>query len=249
MNTRAFVLGGGVAATLFVAAAAPGAALSAGRHLVYGFTWGTQSDLQVHTSGVDSAPGANAGSGTNDYVGGLGDQGTITVDVLSEQPDKGLVIKVSEQAQKTRSAAAATCVAYATTGVICDPNATVNPEEMSLIRFLGPGFVNPDSLDAKRHWSVQTSTPQYSLKADYTIAKDADGLMTIDENREIAQQQPTVETTDVTATIGYDFNRALPTSVDEYSIARSQSGTGEYQTVKTQTELHLESDSSAGVKG
>jgi hypothetical protein len=246
MNPRALGVAGALASLLYASAAttSPGAT-TAPRHLVYAFTWGTQSDLQVHSSGVDSGPGASGGSGMTDFTGGLGDQGTITVDVLSEQPDKGLVIKVSEQAQRTRSAAAATCVVYATTGVICDPNASVNPEEMALIRFLAPNFVDPGSIDAKRHWHVQDATPEYSLKADYTIGKNAGGLMTIGEERQIKELQPNVATTSVTTTIGYDFSRTIPTAIDEYSIQRSQGGSGQYQTVKTQTVLQLKSDSLA----
>lgn len=213
------------------------------RHLVYSFTFGTVTDLEVHSSGVDSGPGANTGSGMSDYTGGVGDQGTITVDLLSEQPDHGLIVKVSEQAQKTRSENVATCVVYATTGVICDPNATVNPEEMALIRLLAPAFVDPDRLDASRHWKIENSTPDYSLTSNFTIAKNANGIMTIDENRVIREQQPQVSTTDVTATIGYDFSRTIPTSVSEYSIERSQAGMGQYNTVKTQTILQLRSDS------
>jgi hypothetical protein len=224
-------------------------AAPATRHLVYGFTWGTQSDLQVHSSGVDAAPGAaNNGSGISDYTGGLGDHGTITVEVVSQQPDKSLVIKVSEQAQKSRSAPAATCVVYPTTGVICDPNATVNPEEMTLIRFLAPTFVDPNALDAKQHWVVRNATAQGSLTADYSIAKNAGGLMTIDEQRVIKEQQPAAVTTNISTTIGYDFNRTIPLSINEYSIERSQSGTGDYQTVKTQTVLNLTTDSQ-GSKG
>jgi len=67
--------------------------------------------------------------------------------------------------------------------------------------------------------------------------------MTIDENRIIRQQQPQISTTDVTTTIGYDFGRTVPTSIDEYAIERSQAGMGQYNTVKTQTILQLRSDS------
>lgn len=215
------------------------------RHLVYSFTFGTQSDLEVHSSGVDSAAGANTGSGMTDFTGGVGDQGTVTVDVLSEQPDHGLIVKVSEQAQKTRSEGAATCVVYPTTGVICDPNATVNPEEMAVIRLLAPTFVDPDRLDAARHWKIENATSSYALTTNFTIAKNDNGIMTIDENRVIKQQQPEISTTDTTATIGYDFGRTIPTSVNEYSIERSQAGMGQYNTVKTQTVLQLRSDSNA----
>jgi len=244
LATRAVCFG--IACAAVAAAPAPAAPLP--RHVVYAFTWGTQSDMQVHSSGVDSGPGANNGSGVSDFTGGLGDQGTITVDLVSQQPDKSVVIKVSEQAQKTRSASAATCVVYPTTGVICDPNATVNPEEMTLIRFLAPTFVDPGSIDAKQHWAVRNATPEYSLTAEYSIAKNADGVMTIAEQREIKEQQAGVVTTNISTTIGYDFNRSIPLAIDEYSIQRSQGGAGQYQTVKTQTVLHLTADSAVGAK-
>lgn len=236
-----------VAALLLSCVAVPADADSVAgpRHLVYGFTFGTQSDLEVHSSGIDAGGGASGGSGMTDFTGGIGDQGTIVVDLLSEQPDKGLVIKVSEQAQKTRSAATATCVVYATTGVICDPNATVNPEEMALIRLLAPAFVDPDRIDAKQHWQIANTTPDYSLTSNFTIAKNASGIMTIDEIRVIRQQQPNVATTNVNTTIGYDFTRTIPTAVNEYAIERSQAGMDQYNTVKTQTVLVLKSDSLA----
>ncbi|HEY1654907.1 MAG TPA: hypothetical protein VGF86_07335 [Candidatus Tumulicola sp.] len=223
--------------------AAPGGFVP--RHLVYSFTFGTQSDLEVHSSGIDSGTSfGGSGSGMTDFTGGVGDQGTISVDLLSKQADGGLILKVSEQAQKTRSLPAATCVVYPTTGVICDPSVTVNPEEMAVIRLLAPTFVDPTRLDAKRHWKIENSSAQYSLTSDFTISGAAGASMTIDEVRIVKQQQPSISTTDVTTKIGYDFNRTLPTSVNEYSIERSQAGMGEYNTVKTQTVLTLQSDSS-----
>jgi len=61
------------------------------------------------------------GSGTSNFSGGAGDQGTIAVDVIREQPDHGLVVSVSENAQHDRSAPAATCVVYRQHTAICDP--------------------------------------------------------------------------------------------------------------------------------
>jgi hypothetical protein len=220
------------------------------RHLVYSFTWGTETSREVMTSGINGGnpkggSGQSGSTGVADFSGGIGDQGTVRVDIVSQQPDKGVVIKVSEQAQKTRSAPPATCVVYPTTGVICDPNVTVNPEEMALIRFLAPTFVDPDSLDAAHHWKIEDATPQYSLVSNFTIANNANGIMTIDENRVIKQQQPEVSTISANTTIGYDFGRSVPTSVNEYTIERSQGTMGEYDTVKTQTVLQLQSDSQA----
>ncbi len=61
------------------------------RHLVYTFTWGTSTDLQMQNSGMTDS-GGTSGSGTSDFTGGTQDKGTITVDIMREQPDRGLVI-------------------------------------------------------------------------------------------------------------------------------------------------------------
>lgn len=235
-----------LAAALLVPAAAPAqnAPAAPTRHLVYAFTWGSQSDLEVRDSGVSAEGGASGGSGISDFRGGESDQGTIAVDVVREQPDKGLILDVSETAQHTHNAAVARCVAYGNTSVICDPNKTVYPEELTLLRFLASNFVDPNQLDSQSHWKVVSdSGAAYSMVADYTIAKNADGVMTIDEKREVKQTQAATTTTDITTTIDYDFNRTIPTSVNEYTIARQAAGMSQYQTVKSQTVLRLQSDS------
>jgi hypothetical protein len=237
----------GAVAALLVCTLSPASATAdtVQRHLVYSFTYGNQSDLEVHSSGIDPGGGASGSSGMSDFTGGLSDQGTISVDVLSQQPDGGLVLKVSEQAQHTRSAAPATCVAYPNTGVICDPNATVNPEEMALIRLLAPKFVDPDNLDAAKHWKIEEPGAQMSVTSDFTIARNQGGMMTIDETRTVRQQGSQTVTTNLTTTISYDFNRSIPIAVNEYAIARGAAGMGQYNTTKSQTVLQLRSDSAA----
>ena len=98
------------------------------RRLVYTFTWGTSSDLQMQNSGMTESGGTN-GSGTSDFSGGAQDRGTISVNVIREQSDRGLVISVSEQAQGQRSALPVTCVVFGNTNMLCDPNGKVNAEE------------------------------------------------------------------------------------------------------------------------
>lgn len=92
------------------------------RHLVYAFTWGATTDLEVHTAGF-AEDGINARtfgepSGMSDSTGGTEDKGTITVNVIREQ-------------------APATPTSFAT------PNANMNPEEVELVRLLGPTFIDP----------------------------------------------------------------------------------------------------------
>lgn len=116
------------------ASPSPGAPV---RHLVYSLTWGATTDLETHTSGFADETGAmkspGAPSGIASSTAGTQDQGTITVDVEREQPDRGLVVDISEQANGRRSAPSATCVVFGNTHIICDPNKKINAEELTLL--------------------------------------------------------------------------------------------------------------------
>ena len=215
------------------------------RHLVYAFTYGVSTDRQIHSSGmggssINASEGSNA-SGITDYTGGSSDKGTIVADVVSEQPDSGLVIVVSEQGQSTRKADPATCVVFSDTTIVCDPNKRVNAEELTLLRFLGAHFVDPNNLDAKSHWHVERDGP-VTTSADYTISKNNNGVMTIDEVRNVKEASSQPLTTSINSTIGYDFNKAVPTSITEYLIQRSEQGE-QYNTIKSETVLTLQTDS------
>ncbi len=228
------------------------------RHLVYSFTWGTTNSTEVHTSGMAEGSGGSGGgmaatspsssgsaSGISSFGGGASDHGTIAVDVLRQQPDGGLVVSVSEQAVERRSAPPATCVAYGDLTVVCDPNKKITVEELTLLRLLGSNFVDPNQLDAAKHWRRQQQAGTSSSISDFTISKNANGIMTINESRvEKDSGGARPQTSDVNATIGYDFGRTIPTSVDESTTMRSEQGE-QYQTVKSETVLQLQSDSSA----
>jgi hypothetical protein len=219
------------------------------RHLVYTFTWGVGTDSERNTSGIAESGGAagtgdmGAPSGMVDSTAGTSDRGTIIVDVLREQPDTGLVVDVSEQARGRRSAPPATCVVFSDTTVICDPNKKVNAEELTLVQYLGVHFVDPDQLDARKHWHVERDGP-ISTSADYTITKSNGPMLTISETRVVKENDVHAQTTDANATIDYDFTRALPTHVRDYSIERMQAGNN-YTTVTSETVLSLQSDSMA----
>jgi hypothetical protein len=236
---KAFVAG--LIAALVFAARVPAAADTAPvRHLVYSFTYGSQQSMTAR-----DATTISAGSNISHYGGSLGDKGTMTVDVISEQADKGLIVSISEQGENTRKAPPATCVVYGNTSVICDPNKTVNPEEYALLRFLASNFVDPNQLDAKQHWKVTQNGDGMSVFADYTIETNAGGIMAISETRKITQAAPRSMTTNVQTKIGYDFNRLLPTSVDEYVTQRTDAGAQGTSTTIYQTTLKLVSDSMA----
>jgi hypothetical protein len=231
----------GLSAALILAASAPAFADTAPiRHLVYAFTYGSQQSITAR-----DATTISAGSNISHYSGSLGDKGMMTVDVISEQADKGLIVSISEQGENTRKAPPATCVVYGNTSVLCDPNKTVNPEEYTLLRFLASNFVDPSQLDAKQHWSVNQNGEGIDVRADYTIETNAGGIMAISETRKITQGAPRSTTTNVQTKIGYDFNRLLPTSVDEYITQRADAGAQGTSTTIFQTTLKLVSDSMA----
>ena len=238
---------GAPSAGLAVEATSPNAPL---RHLVYSFTYGAQGDLTVHSDqgvGYAQAGGqATSGSGiVQDYNGTMQDKGTITVDVMREQPDTGLVVKISEQAENTRKADPATCVVYGSTNMICDPNATINSEELTLLRFVGRNFIDPNKLDDKGHWRLEQSNAVESTTADYTLAPGKNGIVAVHETRVVKDLGGRPVTTDVTTSIVYDVNRQIPTTVQEYAERREASSFSGSMKTTVQTSLNLISDSMA----
>lgn len=219
---------------------------SPARHLVYSFTWGVTTNLEMHTSGFanDSISASTPGepSGITESSGGTEDRGTITVDVRGQQPDQGLVVNVSEEAQGRRSAPVATCVVFGNTTVICESGKKINAEELTLLRFLGSNFLDATQLDSKEHWQVVNNGGDFSTTSDYTITHNDNGAMTIDEIRIVKDSGARPLTTMINSTIGYDSTRRIPVTISEQSVERRESSE-QYQTVKSQTFLRLESDS------
>ncbi len=221
-------------------------AYSSSTRLVYAFTYSSDQNITARDSAnqaqpmdANGAPIGGGGSGASHYHGNLGDKGTITVAIVRQQTDGGLIVNISEQGESIRRAPAATCVVYGNTRVICDPDKTVYPEEYTLLRFLGPQFVDPSQLDANRHWSLTQDAAGESVKAEYTINNNSNGLMQIGEKRTIKQSGTGHLTTDVDTKIGYDFTRSVPTSVDEYATQYTDNGIGGSTRTIYQTTLAL----------
>ncbi|HLY03766.1 MAG TPA: hypothetical protein VKR56_14875 [Candidatus Cybelea sp.] len=226
-----------------------------GPTLVYNFTYSAKQAIQARDSGnsiesVDTEneelAGGNADNGISHYGGFLDDKGTMTVQVVGTEQDGGLVVNISEAGQQTRRAPAATCVVYGSTRVICDPNKTVYTEEYTLLRFLGGKFVDPSQLDANKHWTATgLNGPGLTVLADYTINSNDNGQMQIGEKRIVKASGVGHLTTDVETKIGYDFNRSLPVSVNEYAAQYTDGGLKGTSTTIYQTTLQLVSDTMA----
>jgi hypothetical protein len=180
-----------------------------------------------------------ADNGISHYGGSLSDQGTMTVNIISKQPDGGIVVSISEAGDNIRRAPAATCVVYGNTTVMCDPNKTVYTEEYTLLRFLGANFVDPNQLDAKKHWSIAQKGNDIDVTADYTIDADQNGVMQIGETRTIKDLGVGHLTTDVETQIGYDVSRSVPVSVKEYAQQYTDAGINGTSRTTYQTTLRL----------
>ncbi|HEY2476882.1 MAG TPA: hypothetical protein VGI19_19025, partial [Candidatus Cybelea sp.] len=83
------------------------------------------------------------------------------------------------------------------------------------------------------------------VTADYVIKSDDNGAMQISETRNVRQPNGGSLTTDIQAKIGYDLNKSLPTSVDEYVTQRHDNGVQGTTTTIYQTTLQLVSDTMA----
>ncbi len=202
--------------------------------------------MQQTTSSRDSANQASAavgGSGITHYNGSLNDMGTMTVNIMGEQADKGLIVVISEQGKDTRKAPPATCVVYGNTTVLCDPNKTVNTEEYTLLRFLASNFIDPNKIDAKQHWNVNQAGPTMTINADYTITKVNNNIMSIDESRSVRDKSQGQMTSDIQTKVTYDYGRAVPNTINEYVTQRVEGGVSGSATTIYQTSLQLVSDS------
>ena len=173
---RRIVVVGGVLLSSLAATSSPQAPKPL-RHLVYSFTFDSKQN-----GTVPNDPGT---SGAKTYNGDVNDSGTITVDVMREGSDRGLVVVVSEQAKYTRSADPATCAVYGNTDVACEAGKRVNTEEYALLRFLGANFVDPNKVDANGQWSVSETTGTVKMAAQYTINTNDNGVLAIGETRHV----------------------------------------------------------------
>jgi hypothetical protein len=208
------------------------------RHLVYSFTYESKQN-----GTVPNDPGS---TGKRTYSGKLGDRGTITVDVLREAPDRGLVVVVSEQGEDTRSGSSATCAVYGNTQVVCDPSKPTTSEELTLLRFLGANFIDPSAVDSNNHWSVSPVSPGLTTKADYTISSNDGGMMAIAETRHVENGSLGSDITDIQTKLSYNAAMLVPASVEEYATERRNSGIQGISTTVFQTTLSLVTDSMAG---
>jgi hypothetical protein len=215
------------------------------RHLVYNFDVTFNTTSTIHDSGIGGGPV----SGSTDYHAGNMDKGQIDVDVMTVQPDTGLVVNVSEHAQNTRNSVPTMCVAYGNGMVICDQShGDLNEEEMSLLRVIGRDFINHSLIDNKNHWQYAQSTPQAKETNDYTIESTNGDVLGITFQRylKVTTGQPFEATTN--GTLRYDQKLSVPTMLSEDTVTRRNTGQGNYDRIEEHVTLNLRNDSMASAQ-
>lgn len=163
-------------------------------------------------------------------------RGSIRVDMLGKQSDGGLVVQVTEALGQSASAAA-TCVVFPTTGLVCDPNKPISSEEVTLLRFLAPGVV--DAKEDRPRWQMQDGGPQSSFKATFAVLQNTGGVLTIGEHRSAKGEAGPNSTDESKSTFTYDIARAVPTAIDD-SVVQKTVRYGQYNTTLTDTIYRLQ---------
>ncbi|HKU80686.1 MAG TPA: hypothetical protein VJP76_00850 [Candidatus Tumulicola sp.] len=237
---------------LLLAAIAPVPAASAPpRTLIYAYAYQrSQTDSAEHAYGVDKMDPGGGGTfyfhNVNQHFiapgaeGAENASGRIAVVIERQESDGGLVVGVRDSSLGGDAAAPATCVAFADTTVVCDPNRPVSPAAKALLGVLGRGFVDPSRIDAQGHWRIEPQGPA-GTAADYRILHAANGVIQIREDGVVTHAGSPWKTT-IDATIDYDMARALPTSLVQSTVEESRRGAVD-ETISTQTSLRLVSDS------
>jgi hypothetical protein len=91
---------------------------------------------------------------------------------------------------------------------------------------------------------MTSSGADQNAVSDFTITHNAGGVMSIAEERQITYAGTRHGSLQASSTIGYDFNRTIPTSVKEISTGRVQQGS-DYRDIKSEITMNLTSDSMA----
>lgn len=220
----------------------------------YGDPIGSISPDDCLTGGMKVAGkmsgGIDAGNGGIDWFqvdckGGFGykvgstgqpDRGSISIGMLGKQSDGSLVVRVM-QSPAQHDASAVTCVVYPTTALICDPSKTVSSEEVTLLRYLAPGVVDPNQ--DKASWQLQDGNPKTSFKATFKVLQTAHGIMTVGERRSATGEAGPYSTDDSSSTFLYDVAREVPTAIDD-SVVQKTVRFGKYLTLERQTIFRLQ---------
>lgn len=159
------------------------------------------------------------------------DRGSISIGMVGKQSDGSLVVQLTQTSSDSK-ASPTTCVVFPTTAIICDPSKPVSLEEVTLMRFLAPGVVDPKR--DQKQWQLQDGGPQVSFQATFAVLQNAGGEMTIAERRNSKGEAGPYSTDDSSSTFVYDVARDVPTAIEDSVIVKTVQF-GKYLTSERQT--------------
>lgn len=226
------------------------AAIKPLRHLEYSFNVGILSEMTTHTSGLqaknlDGTPSgpAEPASGLNQSQTGANDDGTIAVDILSVDPDGGVVLGVSEHGRQGRLGEPARCVTYGNTYFVCEGGKQVNAEEMELVRYLGNRFSTLSPLDTNQHWQYRQTAADFQEQTDFTVVSVAQGVASIQLERVSKAGGAGGALSTTNGRIVYDRRKSVPVSIRAQTVTSSDQPGGATSRNQVQIKLDLVADS------
>jgi hypothetical protein len=188
------------------------------RHLEYTFAVDYEGVSEQHLNNFNGISNGNSGIlGSSSSEGG---RGTMSVDVLSIDPDGALTVRISEWVQnEAHPGQAYTC----------------------LLAYLGRQFVDAAPWDAQHHWQRRTDTTEYSVIEDFAMDPSSDDKRAvIRETKKMDLHNGGFSTQSEDVQITYDRSMEVPISVRDNVQRAGTGGSGH-----TEFSFNLTADSFA----
>ncbi|MHB8571283.1 MAG: hypothetical protein ACYC97_13950, partial [Metallibacterium sp.] len=112
----------------------------------------------------------------------------------------------------------------------------------ALLRLVG-ALAPSATFGSRRHWQEIATAPGFKETSDFTVTKDAGGMLSVALQRVATATGVHDFTGTTTGTIYYDLPMTVPTTLDQTTVTRSQQGVGREDAVTTQLSLRLRTDS------
>jgi hypothetical protein len=210
------------------------------RHLEYTFAVDYEGVSEQHLNNFNGISNGNSGIlGSSSSEGG---RGTMSVDVLSIDPDGALTVRISEWVQnEAHPGQAYTCTVYGNTTVLCPSVPAPSQAEWILLAYLGRQFVDAAPWDAQHHWQRRTDTTEYSVIEDFAMDPSSDDKRAeIRETKKMDLHNGGFSTQSEDVQITYDRSMEVPISVRDNVQRAGTGGSGH-----TEFSFNLTADSFA----
>jgi hypothetical protein len=214
------------------------------RTLVYSVQYSAQNRNDEQTSGfTGNGGGPGTAGGMVTRTSDVGDDGTLTVEVIAATPDGGLVVDATYTGKTTVQPKLRIAI-FSDGRLSADPHATVSVETAYLLPLLARGLVAGRDVSPGSAWTVPAAP---GTKGDWSYkVTGVDGdvaTLAIATTRTVAGPRGYDESD--TATTRYDTARLCPLSYDLNATSRHSVGTSQYVSTNARLTASLVSDTFA----